>query len=198
MTYYMLKRKIESNVIAMAKELTPNGAYNKRSITEGERNVIGTIGELYVVDILHKLFGMDQIKYEPNYNFDVFISNTRKIDIKTKMRTVEPKGRYAASIVEYSIDLQHCDDYFFTNIKVDNLTDMNPQYFYFMGYITKANFLANAVFKRKGDRDGNNRKPNGEFFTIKEDCRNLDYDRLKIIDLDLVKERLPKYEIFMG
>jgi hypothetical protein len=67
-----------------------------------------------------------------------------------------------------------------------------------MGYITKANFLANAVFKRKGDRDGNNRKPNGEFFTIKEDCRNLDYDRLKIIDLDLVKERLPKYEIFMG
>lgn len=180
----IIHRTIDPYYIQIAKENAPSNAYNKRSITNGERNVVGLLGELYYLRLVEEIYNDHTTFYKPTFDYDVTIkANNRdiKVDVKTKQRTGPPKDYYAASIAAYSKDQQDCDYYAFTSITVDKYDSDSFSDFYFLGFIKKEDFFKQATFMKKGDLDGDNvvwkngvKRP----FTITEDCYNLPYSKL--------------------
>lgn len=97
---YILKYSIPQKIINLAKTEALNTTLN-RSITNGKRNVMGTIGELCYLVLLDSIYDTDLINYNPTYDYDVILQNL-KIDVKSKQRNVPPQPNYDASIVAYS------------------------------------------------------------------------------------------------
>lgn len=92
---YAIKYKISQDDVAIARELAPTRAYNNLSITNGERNVIGVLGEICYIKMMAHLIPRKEIDYIPSYHYDVLIAEL-KIDVKTKQRTVPPEADYTA------------------------------------------------------------------------------------------------------
>lgn len=196
---YAIKYKITQDDIALATKLAPTRAYNEYSITKGQRNVVGVLGEICYVKMMSYLLPRKEIDYTPSYDYDVLIGGY-KVDVKTKQRTVAPQSSYAASIAAYSKDLQMCDYYAFTSITVarDNKDDFLD--FYFIGNMSKSKYFSLAEFKRKGDSDGDNFvATKGKTFTIVEDCYNLEYKSLyhtKPEHIEILEEKgLSRYKL---
>lgn len=180
----ILKLKIPDQLIVSANNSVPKKAYNKRSITDGQRNVIGVLAELCTIHTFSIVNPTvySGIRYEPCHDYDMTFNGV-KVDIKTKQRTVPPKLDYDASIVAYSKDMQGCDAYMFTSITVEKGSGRFKD-FYMIGLISKEEYFQKATFMKKGDPDGGNMiYKNGQMvpFTIVEDCYNLKYSNLKSV-----------------
>lgn len=173
MSSYIVKKSITQNFIDVAKQYTLNTSLN-RSITNGERNLMATVAEIYYIHMISGLGITEDISYDRSMDYDVLISNT-KVDVKTKQRTVSPNPSYMASIVAYSKTKQLCDYYAFCQITVDREGALKD--FYYLGEISKKNYFEKSEFKKKDDFDGDN-IVNGKRFRIREDCYNLSYDKL--------------------
>lgn len=193
MDRYIIKKCISDEFINEAKNYMLNKTLN-RSITSGARNLMSTIAELYYLDMMSHIPHIRDIEYPRTTDYDVLLNGV-KIDIKTKQRTVEPKKDYMASIVAYSKNIQKCEWYAFCQINVNksgNFTD-----FYYIGAISKEKFFKKAIFKKKGESDGDN-MVNGSKFLIREDCYNLSYDKLNLFTQESVDIILPKgYEAIL-
>ena len=179
---YTVRYKILPADVKEARRLAPNGAYNSRSITNGERNLLGILGELCYVKMMRAICPEADIDHTPTMNYDVVI-NGRKVDVKTKQRSVAPRAEFAASIVAYSRETQHCEVYEFTSITVNNkLPDSDDRKFsefFYIGARTKKNYFKNSKFMKKGEPEGNNYVPTkGREFRIVEDCYNMPYSEL--------------------
>lgn len=186
MANYILKLPITHKLIKHAEELSLTESLNK-SITKGERNVMGTLGELCYITLLSHIYDLEDIEYEPNYNYDLRIGGV-KVDVKSKQRTVAPQSHYAASIVAYSKDKQLCDYYAFTTITVGK-HDTDFKDFYFLGHIKKSDYFQRATFMRKGQSDGGNHHK-GQEFKIRADCYNLNYSELDQYPLEGIEGAL--------
>ncbi len=183
----VIKIPITKSLISLAQDLAPTEAINNRSITKGERNTLGVLGELCTIKVLLKA-GIEAIDYSPTYDYDLLVNGV-KIDVKTKQRTVAPRYDYDASIVAYSKDKQMCDEYIFTSITIDRETKGFKD-FYIIGKMKKYDYFKNSTFMRKGDPDGNNTIfKNGRLQTFKivEDCYNMKYGQLEELDMDYTK-----------
>lgn len=194
---YFIHCKIPRNLIAEANKLAPKGAINNRSITNGERNVVGVLGELCYIKLIECICVDSFIDYTPTYDYDMLLG-TLKFDVKTKQRTVAPRGDYAASIAAYSKNKQHCDYYAFTSITIDRATNEYTD-FYYLGHIRKNNYFKRATFKKKGELDGNNIvNKNGNFkpFTITEDCYNIEYNKLTQYPIDILDGLSDDFNLF--
>ncbi len=190
---YIIKRKITEDLIEASKKIMLNKVLN-RSIMEGERNLLGTLGEICYLDVLHTISPSSNIIHAQTYDYDIILKDA-KIDVKTKQRTVEPRDSYDASIVAYSKDKQKCDAYAFTSITVSKTNPNDFIDFYLIGHISKSGYFNNASFKRKGDLDGNNFISPNKRFRIREDCYNLTYGSLHCFDPKILpKLDLPNYE----
>lgn len=126
------------------------------SITGGDGNVSGALGEIVVRDVYKG-------KQANTYDYDVIL-NGKKVDVKTKRfagwRT--PNKEWNLNVSDYNAK-QKCDYYCFVGVTYDLST------VYIFGFIKKSNFLNQSVFRRKGEVD-----PNGDgVWTFRCDCHNI-------------------------
>lgn len=190
---YIIHLPIKPKYVELAQSLTSTESYNNNSITKGERNVLGMLGEICYVMMMSRIMDRSQIKFlpnpdNPNYDYDVKIYNST-FDVKTKQRTVQPRMDYDASIAAYSKDQQKCDYYAFTSITVSKNNPNKFLDFYYMGHIKKQNFFKIAQYKNEGDPDGDNivmKNGKAKKFEITKDCYNLKYNQLEQFSMDML------------
>jgi hypothetical protein len=152
--------KISADQIERAKQLYTFTKL-KGSITDGESNIFGALGEVVVYDYFKgRGFSVD---FKSTFDYDLLIGGYR-VDVKTKKTTVIPRNNYFCSIAAYNTR-QNCDFYFF--LRINERFDVC----YLLGYIRKADFFNKATFNRKGDIDKNG-------WTFKADCYNLQISML--------------------
>lgn len=136
----------------------------KNSITNGERNSQGVLGELAV----KKYLGINaDIKGTKDYDF---IYNGKKIEVKTMGTNYNPNDTYICSINKNSA-FQDCDIYVFCflNLKTNKL--------FIYGWCTKKYFYENCYYQPKGE------PVRGLEKGLKEDQY-----RLKVTNLNKMKE----------
>ena len=129
------------------------------SITDGEGNTAGFLGEIVVADML----GADQTN---TYDFDLSLPWGATVDVKTKRTGYAPKPHYECSVAALNTK-QDCDYYVFTRCKNDVST------VWVLGHYPKDEYFKDATFHKKGDYDTDND------FTFTSDCYNLPLGQLK-------------------
>lgn len=130
------------------------------SITEGQGNTSGFIGELLFVNYMKSLEIPCILNH--TYDYDIVLDPQQPIyvDVKTKRTTVAPDPLYECSIADFNIK-QKCDIYVFT--RVDLLKNKG----YILGWYPKKDYFEKARFLKKGQVDGSNN------FVVKSDCYNM-------------------------
>lgn len=129
------------------------------SILRGKGNIAGFIGEQIA---LHCLGG----EWQNTYEYDILMSDGKKIDVKTKQTSVTPLPEYDCSIAKYNTK-QKCDSYAFVRVKKDLTVG------WYLGMITKDSYFKKARFLKKGTVDPSNN------YKVQADCYNI-----KIKDLE--------------
>ena len=153
----LIEIQITKKMIQVAQQKSIEMGKLNNSITEGEGNLAGFIGEAMVAHFF-------RVPLVNTYDFDVIYKNI-KIDVKTKRTTVEPKPYYECSVADYNIK-QDCDGYLFTRV-LNNLEKG-----WLLGYIPKAEYYQMSIKHRKGEIDPQNN------FRFKADCYNLSIEKL--------------------
>jgi len=138
----MKKIYITPDQIEEAKDLY-NFKCLKNSITNGESQVHGALGELIAMQVLD--LRDNDVEYVGHYDFDL-ICNGKKIDVKTIKSNHEPKDEYNANISAFN-HTQQTDYYLWCYVSLD------MTYGYVIGYLDKDEFYRIAELKKKGDID---------------------------------------------
>jgi hypothetical protein len=152
---------IKKEWIDEATAYSQNMGKLNNSITDGEGNVAGFIGEIIVSLIISGTRCN-------TYDYDL-IKDGKFIDVKTKRCTSFPLDEYECSIAAYNTK-QKCSHYVFTRI-------LNPEYSmcWVLGYMEKDEYFKTARFCKAGDVD----KKSGHGWKFKADCYNLEIGKLK-------------------
>lgn len=146
------------NVLSMeAKQEASKVGSLRGSIENGDGNHAGFLGEHAFIEV----FGGER---HNTYDYDILYDGW-KVDVKTKRRTVDPKGYYEASIPDYNTE-QDCDMYYFVSINTDTKS------VWFCGFMPPSRFYEEATFHEEGDRNLDNG------FRYKTDCWNLAYKEM--------------------
>ena len=139
----------------------------KGSVTKGEGNIFGALGEIIIYDIYKSKGSI--VDFNSTYDYDMIIDG-HKVDIKSKKYTSRftPSIKWNLNISDYNTN-QKCDYYFFVGIS-DNL-----EVAYLYGYIKPELFYKVSAFNKKGEID-----PNGNgIFRFKGDCHNINISQLE-------------------
>ena len=153
--------KIKKEDIDRATEMSNNMGTLNNSITKGEGNVIGFLGEIIVANELG-------INLDNTYDYDL-IFDGKKIDVKSKRVTSEPRDYYECSVAALNTK-QKCDVYMFTRIK----SDLSEGWI--LGYLDKEKYLKDSKFLKKGSVDPDNN------WRVRTDCYNLPINKLENVD----------------
>ena len=162
----MKRIDITGEDIKEAKLLANNMGTLQNSITKGQGNVHGFLGETITSKFLKS-------KLSNTYDYDIIYNNI-KIDVKTKRVTTPPRDYYECSVASLNTK-QLCDIYVFTRV----LKDMTKGWL--LGYINKKDYFDKAVLLKKGDIDPSNN------WKVKTDCYNLPINKLNNIE-NLINE----------
>jgi hypothetical protein len=138
----MKKIYITPDQIEEAKDLY-NFKCLKNSITNGESQVHGALGELIAMQVLE--LRENHVDYVGHYDYDL-ICNGKRIDVKTIKSNHEPKDEYNANISAFN-HTQQTDYYLWCYVSLD------MTYGYVIGYLEKDEFYRIAELKKKGDID---------------------------------------------
>jgi len=133
------------------------------SITKGQGNIAGFIGEIMVSCYLN-------IKRDNTYEYDLISNNSQTYDVKTKRCTSIPQPNYAVSVCAFNIT-HKCDAYIFVRINSE-LTIC-----WILGYMPKNQYYQQAKFCKKGDPDPDDHRG----FKFIENCYNMYIKDLKPI-----------------
>ena len=153
--------KIKKEDIDRATEMSNNMGTLNNSITKGEGNVIGFLGEIIVANELG-------IALDNTYDYDL-IFDDKKIDVKSKRVTSAPRDYYECSVAALNTR-QKCDVYMFTRIK----SDLSEGWI--LGYLDKEKYLNDSKFLKKGSIDPDNN------WRVRTDCYNLPINKLENVD----------------
>ena len=134
----------------------------KNSITKGQGNIAGFIGEEIVLNYLNE-------KDNNSYDYDLILKDGRKVDVKTKRTTVKPRINYDCSVAAFNTK-QKCDVYIFCRI----LNDMSKGWI--LGYKDKEDYFNEARFMKKNEIDPANN------FRVRADCYNVAIEDFESID----------------
>jgi hypothetical protein len=162
----MKRIDITGEDIKEAKLLANNMGTLQNSITKGQGNVHGFLGEIITSKFLKS-------KLNNTYDYDI-IHNNLKIDVKTKRVTTPPRDYYECSVASLNTK-QLCDIYVFTRV----LKDMTKGWL--LGYINKKDYFDKAVLLKRGDIDPSNN------WKVLTDCYNLPINKLNNIE-NLINE----------
>ena len=153
----------------------------KNSITKGEGNVAGFLGE----EAFCSYTGASIVMDKNMYDYDVILDDI-KIEIKTKRRTVTPKSHYDVSVANTSKH-QKPDEYVFLSLEFSNAkVKTNGQKIYeglksiwLLGSKDSKEYFEQATKWNTGDIDTSNK------FVTLTDMWNLPSSRLdnKYVDL---------------
>lgn len=157
---------IQQHHIDKASTLSKELGALKHSITDGDGNMAGFLGEVIVAEFL-------DAQHHNTYDYDLIWGEAR-IDVKTKRTGVPPKDYYECSVAAYNTT-QLCDMYAFCRISNDMRT------LWFLGLIPKYTYFENARFLKKGQKDGDNN------FTVKADCYNMSIRDIWYYFTELIK-----------
>tara|TARA_Y100001951_G_C11158777_1_gene193548 strand:- start:179 stop:652 length:474 start_codon:yes stop_codon:yes gene_type:complete len=154
----MIEIKLIKKIIDECKQKSNDIGKLKNSITGGEGNLAGIIGEY----IVHK--HLKTSEWKNTYNYDL-IYNNNKIDVKTKRCNSKPKENYDCSVAKTSLH-QNCDEYIFVRI----LNDFSLAWI--VGKKNQKEYFKSARKMVKGQIDPSNN------FTVRADCYNLQINEL--------------------
>jgi len=157
----IIKVKITKEMTEGIEEKAKKMGALKNSITRGGRNGEGFIGERLANTIIKGNI------IDGNYDYDI-VNNGVKMDVKTKVCTSVPQGRYNASVADFNTK-QACDYYVFTRV----MEDLSEGWI--LGYMSKKEFYEKAFFLKKGELD--------DGWPAKADCYNV-----KIKDLHKIED----------
>jgi len=154
----MIELTVTKEMIESCKQKAESIGKLKNSITKGEGNLSGVLGEY----LTHKQ--LTKSIWKNTFNYDL-VEHGVRIDVKTKRCTSAPQNFYDCSIAETSLH-QHCDEYVFVRI----LNDMSKAWL--LGRMDHKEYFKKARFMAKGEVDLNNN------FTVKANCYNLQIKEL--------------------
>ena len=136
----------------------------KNSIRGGKGRQIGCLGEIVFADY----FGGTVAN---TFNHDVLLKGKR-CEVKTKERTVPPRGNYNATVAAANAE-QRCDFYVFLSITLPKGQSFEEiANAYIMGAIKSSELKAKSTFYKKGQIEP------GTNWDFKADCFNIAYERL--------------------
>lgn len=153
--------KILKEDIELARKMSDNMGALNNSITKGQGNIIGFLGEIIVAQYL-------DITLNNTYDYDL-IYNDKKIDVKSKKVSSPPRDYYECSVAALNTK-QKCDLYVFTRIK----NDLSEGWI--LGCLEKEKYLTASTFLKKGSIDPDNN------WKVSTDCYNLPINKLKNIE----------------
>jgi len=160
----MIEVEVTGEMLVRARDKAAAMGSLRRSITNGQGNLAGFVGEEIALQVLGGTVAND----EKNVDFDLVLPNGLTVDVKTKRTSVKPLPHYECSINTYYE--QQCDLYAF--VRVHN--DMHIGWF--LGVYDRVAYYKDCTSFKKGDID----KSNG--FKFKSDAYNLRIDQLKEIE----------------
>ena len=98
----IIEAPFTKEMVSNAKKKAKNLGKISNSILGGEGNFAGYLGEEIVADYM-KALQISTDEGDEKYSYDL-VKDNQKIEVKTKRRTVPPKGFYDASVADYSRD----------------------------------------------------------------------------------------------
>ena len=155
----MIEVKITGFHIESAKTLAEDLGQLKNSITSGDGNLSGFIGEVVTSEITGS-------SHSNTYDYDLILPSGKTVDVKTKRTNYAPREYYDCSVAAFNTK-QKCDHYAFVRVKND------LSIAWILGFYEKATYFQDAKFHKKGDYDPDNR------FTFKADCYNMKISNLE-------------------
>ena len=158
----MLQLPFDNKMIREATNWAENlgGIYN--SITKGDGNYVGRLGEL----ALAKHLG---VELEDHKDYDL-IYNDSKVQVKTKRRATKPKSNYTVNIASTSRH-QKPDTYAFLSVEYSD-RDSGGNYsdllkIWLCGYKSAEQFFEEAEFWPKGTPDPPFFKAHSDMYVMK-------------------------------
>lgn len=158
----MIEVKITEDHMQQATVLAEDLGELRNSITTGDGNLAGFVGEVIVAQIMGA-------SHSNTYDYDLVLPDGKTVDVKTKRTNYVPKEHYDCSVAAFNTR-QKCDYYVFVRVKNDFSSA------WILGLYSKADYFKDATFHRKGDYDSNNS------FTFKADCYNIQISKLQGIN----------------
>lgn len=160
----MIIRQVTQDMIESANSRSSKMGELNNSITRGQGNIAGFVGEEIVMDFAREFYPYD-IRLDDSYDYDLMWGRWR-IDVKTKRTAVAPLDSYEASIAAFNTK-QQCDAYVFVRVMNDYSCG------YICGWEAKRTYFEKARFLRAGEYDNSNR------WTCRADCYNVQYGNLR-------------------
>lgn len=156
----MRKLSFTAEMIASAKAKASSLGSINNSILRGGGNLAGYLGEEALApyigaEIVSNNRGLDK------YNHDLLTPVGRRVEVKTKRRTVAPKGFYDVSVAKTSKH-QQPDIYAFISLEFERATKTHPkQYFglkniWLCGFMPAEEYWEKATLWKKGKIDKTN------------------------------------------
>lgn len=164
----MIEIEITDPMLLRARKKAKELGRLSRSITRGQGNLAGFVGEEIALKVLGGRF--DNI--EKNVNYDIIIPSGKTVDVKTKRTSVKPKPFYECSINTYY--KQKCDYYAF--VRVHNDLHIG----WFLGWYPREKYYEDSTHFKKGDKDPSNN------FTFKADAYNMEISKLLMPEVSYV------------
>jgi len=157
----MIEVQITNSMRETAHDMSSEMGILSRSITRGQGNVYGFLGELVALDVLGGV-------HQNTMDYDILVDGS-KIDVKTKKTTVKPKPDYDCSVADLTRK-QNCDYYAFVRVLSDQSVG------WFLGVKKAEQYFTDARYIKKGDYDNSNG------FTARANCYNMP---ISALDVDL-------------
>ena len=158
----MIKFKISEQNLKAAEDKAKELPLLNNSIRKGEGAVVAFLGEAVAKKVLKG-------EFDNTYDYDVVYANGTKVDVKTKERTVPPRGNYNCTVADFNTK-QKCDEYAFVSVLKDH------SFAWYLGKISKKDFYKEAKFYKKGELDPDS--PLSTDFYFKADCYNIPISKL--------------------
>jgi len=153
---------ITEDMVERAHRLATDFGQIRNSIRDGSGNLAGFLGEECFLAAYPKAVRVS------GHHHDILLGGKR-IEIKTKDRTVRPQPEFEVSIASYNT-AQNPDYYVFVSL----LRHANVFFKGFLcGFITPVEYFKSATFLREGQVDPSNN------FTVRANCYNLPISGLK-------------------
>lgn len=160
----MIEVIITDEMMSNARRKAAEMGEIKNSILFGNGNLTGFVGEEVARHVINNA-GFHAVERN-TYDYDIVVNGFTTVDVKTKSTSVEPKPHYSCSIASLNTK-QLCDYYAFVRVKKDFTKA------WWCGVYSKADYMKDAVFMKKGDLDTDNQ------YVVRSDCYNLPISALK-------------------
>ena len=175
----MIRLPFSEDMVERAKEKALTLGSINNSILQGKGNIAGYLGEEALAPFVNAEIVSNNRGLE-KYNHDLLLGNSDRLEVKTKRRTVSPKGFYDVSIAETSAH-QRPDLYAFISLEFSKTTKAHPKTYYGLkniwlcGFITAERFWNESDLWKKGKIDTrNNFKTHVNMYNL--EIRNLHKD----------------------